>query len=276
MLKPSVNDPQGLSIRNALRTLGFGGVEDVRAGKLIQVRLEAAIGQAAEAAVERMCAQLLANPVIETFAFSARRSASARSLSASSTSGGTDCAPSRMPPVGGALAVVVRAARDQHAELLRDARGSAGCPSRRGSTARLRSRPGRVGDQWRERRRADSSGSARLSLAGWASEATPPAPWISVDGLARPYTRAARRPPGAAGACRSRRARRAARRARACPAPAPRRRRSDGDSDPGRARSSVPPTLRISSRTTSTWLRHQASAPDPAPRCSAALVGSTK
>ena len=69
LLKPSVNDPQGISIRNALRSLEFGGVQDVRAGKLIQVWLEASDRQAAEAAVDRMCSQLLANPVIETFSF---------------------------------------------------------------------------------------------------------------------------------------------------------------------------------------------------------------
>jgi phosphoribosylformylglycinamidine synthase len=69
LLKPSVNDPQGLSIRNALRTLGFGGVEDVRAGKLIQVRLSAANRAAADEQLNAMCAQLLANPVIETFTF---------------------------------------------------------------------------------------------------------------------------------------------------------------------------------------------------------------
>jgi phosphoribosylformylglycinamidine synthase len=69
LLKPSVNDPQGLSIRNALRTLGFGGVEDVRAGKLIQLRLSAADRPSAEEALNEMCAQLLANPVIETYAF---------------------------------------------------------------------------------------------------------------------------------------------------------------------------------------------------------------
>ena len=69
LLKTSVNDPQGLSIRNALRTLGFGGVHDVRAGKLIQVRLGAPSREAAEEAVDKMCAQLLANPVIETYAF---------------------------------------------------------------------------------------------------------------------------------------------------------------------------------------------------------------
>ena len=68
-LKPSVNDPQGLSIRNALRTLGFDGVEDVRAGKLIQLRVSAASRESAQQAVDAMCAQLLANPVIETYAF---------------------------------------------------------------------------------------------------------------------------------------------------------------------------------------------------------------
>ena len=69
MLKPSVNDPQGLSIRNALRTLGFN-VADVRAGKLIQVRLEAQSRAEAEATVTAMSEKLLANPVIETFEFS--------------------------------------------------------------------------------------------------------------------------------------------------------------------------------------------------------------
>ena len=69
LLKPSVNDPQGLSIRNALRTLGFGGVEDVRAGKLIQVRLSAPNRATAEEALNSMCSQLLANPVIETYTF---------------------------------------------------------------------------------------------------------------------------------------------------------------------------------------------------------------
>lgn len=66
MLKPSVNDPQGLSIRGALRSLGFE-VEDVRAGKLIYVRLDATDKPSAEAAANAMCDKLLANPVIETY-----------------------------------------------------------------------------------------------------------------------------------------------------------------------------------------------------------------
>ena len=70
LLKTSVNDPQGLSIRHALQALGFSSVEEVRAGKLIQVRLGADNRAEAEKAVESMCAQLLANPVIETYRFS--------------------------------------------------------------------------------------------------------------------------------------------------------------------------------------------------------------
>jgi phosphoribosylformylglycinamidine synthase len=67
MLKPSVNDPQGLSIRNALATLGFDGVRDVRAGKLIVVTVEAEDEAAAKAAIDAMADRLLANPVIETY-----------------------------------------------------------------------------------------------------------------------------------------------------------------------------------------------------------------
>ncbi len=69
MLKPSVNDPQGLSIRGALHALGFEQVEGVRAGKLIQLRLHAPDRASAEAAVDQMCSQLLANPVIERYEF---------------------------------------------------------------------------------------------------------------------------------------------------------------------------------------------------------------
>ena len=72
MLKPAVNDPQGLSIRNALRTLGFTGVEEVRAGKLIALTVEASDASAAQTSAEAMADRLLANPVIETFEVSVR------------------------------------------------------------------------------------------------------------------------------------------------------------------------------------------------------------
>jgi phosphoribosylformylglycinamidine synthase len=69
MLKPSVNDPQGLSILGALRSLGFASAGSVRAGKVIQVEFAAADRAEAEALADRMCQQLLANPVIETYEF---------------------------------------------------------------------------------------------------------------------------------------------------------------------------------------------------------------
>ena len=67
MLKPLVNDPQGLAVRDGLRELGFGGVQRVRVGKHIDVTVEAVDASAAEAAARAMCEKLLANPVIESF-----------------------------------------------------------------------------------------------------------------------------------------------------------------------------------------------------------------
>ena len=63
-LKPGVLDPQGKAIHHALEGLGFGGVQDVRAGKLIE--LDLAEGTS-EADIEAMCRKLLANTVIENF-----------------------------------------------------------------------------------------------------------------------------------------------------------------------------------------------------------------
>ncbi len=68
-LKPTVNDPQGLTIADGLRSLGFAEVEGVRAGKYIEVRLTAASAEAARARVDSMCDRLLANPIIETYRF---------------------------------------------------------------------------------------------------------------------------------------------------------------------------------------------------------------
>ncbi|MFT4079246.1 phosphoribosylformylglycinamidine synthase subunit PurS [Rhodomicrobium sp.] len=66
-LKNGVLDPQGRAIANALHSLGFGGVEDVRQGKLIEVELKAADEAAAHTELDAMCRQLLANPVIENY-----------------------------------------------------------------------------------------------------------------------------------------------------------------------------------------------------------------
>jgi phosphoribosylformylglycinamidine synthase PurS subunit len=68
-LKPTVNDPQGLTIADGLRSLGFNEVESVRAGKYIEVRMTAASAAEAGQRVDSMCEQLLANSVIEGYRY---------------------------------------------------------------------------------------------------------------------------------------------------------------------------------------------------------------
>jgi phosphoribosylformylglycinamidine synthase subunit PurS len=68
-LKPVVNDPQGITVKQGLATLGFREVEDVRVGKYIEVSMEAESIHEARERVEAMCRQLLANHVIEDFHF---------------------------------------------------------------------------------------------------------------------------------------------------------------------------------------------------------------
>jgi phosphoribosylformylglycinamidine synthase PurS subunit len=67
--KPVVNDPQGITVKQGLATLGFSEVSDVRVGKYIEVSLDAASEHEARQRVEAMCRQLLANHVIEDFHF---------------------------------------------------------------------------------------------------------------------------------------------------------------------------------------------------------------
>jgi len=63
-LRPGALDPQGKAIHHALEGLGFAGVNDVRAGKLIELDLADSVS---DADVEAMCRRLLANMVIENF-----------------------------------------------------------------------------------------------------------------------------------------------------------------------------------------------------------------
>ena len=63
-LKPGVLDPQGKAIHHALDGLGFAGINDVRAGKLIELDLAE---ETSDADIEEMCRKLLANTVIENF-----------------------------------------------------------------------------------------------------------------------------------------------------------------------------------------------------------------
>jgi phosphoribosylformylglycinamidine synthase len=67
MLKDGVLDPQGKAIAHALGTLGFTGVNDVRAGKVIVLDLADTDPARAQSAAEDMARKLLANTVIESF-----------------------------------------------------------------------------------------------------------------------------------------------------------------------------------------------------------------
>ena len=71
--KPVVNDPQGVTVRQGLATLGFAEVTDVRVGKYIEVRLDAGSEREARERVDEMCRQLLANHVIEDYRFDIER-----------------------------------------------------------------------------------------------------------------------------------------------------------------------------------------------------------
>jgi phosphoribosylformylglycinamidine synthase subunit PurS len=74
-LKPVVNDPPGLAIRDGLRNLGYEGVEAVRSGKYLQISLRAESAEEAMRLVDDMCKRLLANPVIEDYTFEVMRNA---------------------------------------------------------------------------------------------------------------------------------------------------------------------------------------------------------
>ena len=67
MLKSGVLDVQGEAVRHALGTLGFGGVNGVRQGTVIELDLAETDADAAEMAVKGMCDKLLANAVIEIY-----------------------------------------------------------------------------------------------------------------------------------------------------------------------------------------------------------------
>lgn len=75
-LKSEVLDPQGKAVRNALGSLGFRAVRDVRVGKHFWLELDGTLSRAAvERDVRRLSEKVLVNPVIETFSFTLARKA---------------------------------------------------------------------------------------------------------------------------------------------------------------------------------------------------------
>ena len=66
-LKPGILDVQGASVQQALQGLGFGEVQGLRVGKVLDLELDGVSGDSARRRVEEMCARLLTNPVIEDY-----------------------------------------------------------------------------------------------------------------------------------------------------------------------------------------------------------------
>ena len=66
-LKPSVFDPQGTTVADALHTMGYDAVQGVRQGKYFELDLDAATSDAARALADEVADKLLANPVIESY-----------------------------------------------------------------------------------------------------------------------------------------------------------------------------------------------------------------
>lgn len=68
-LRPSVLDPAGTAVKSGLQHMGYDNVEQVRIGKYVEVTLTAEDEAIAKEQLDRMCDQLLANPVIENYCF---------------------------------------------------------------------------------------------------------------------------------------------------------------------------------------------------------------
>ena len=65
--KDSVLDPQGQTVKNALHTMGYGAVKDVRQGKVFEIELDGVSKKQAEALVPEIAHKVLANPIIEKY-----------------------------------------------------------------------------------------------------------------------------------------------------------------------------------------------------------------
>ena len=68
-LRSSVLDPAGTAVESGLKQMGYSGVESVRIGKYIEMKLTAADEEDANKQLDEMCDRLLANPVIENYCF---------------------------------------------------------------------------------------------------------------------------------------------------------------------------------------------------------------
>jgi phosphoribosylformylglycinamidine synthase PurS subunit len=91
--KPGILDPQGRAVEGSLGHLGIEGVSAVRVGRRVELSVEADGELAARGIVERLAAELLANPLIEAYAIEALAGASSTTFTSSSASSAPDGAP---------------------------------------------------------------------------------------------------------------------------------------------------------------------------------------
>ena len=75
-LKESVLDPQGKTVKNALESLDFKGIADVRQGKYFVISVDRKSDEEARLEIEEICRKLLVNPVIETYTFDLEKTGS--------------------------------------------------------------------------------------------------------------------------------------------------------------------------------------------------------
>ncbi len=68
-LKDSVLDPQGQTVKNALHTLGYNSIKDVRQGKVFELELEGMSPEEAERVIPEISDKVLTNPIIEKFSW---------------------------------------------------------------------------------------------------------------------------------------------------------------------------------------------------------------
>ncbi len=73
-LKDTVNDPQGVTAAKSLQSIGFGGINAIRIGKFVEVKLTSESEEAAYELVRQMCEEMFANPVIEQYRIDLRSS----------------------------------------------------------------------------------------------------------------------------------------------------------------------------------------------------------
>jgi len=66
-LKPSVFDPQGNTVTQSLKRIGFSQIKEIRLGKVVDIEIETSMLDEAKREIKKMCEKLLVNPVLESY-----------------------------------------------------------------------------------------------------------------------------------------------------------------------------------------------------------------